>query len=363
MSPILVRPVREQLEHDRLIRFLVAKYQKQFEVIANVGESQPGPVKLRGPSPLYPDLVLLSEAKIAGLVEIETAESTNNLEALAQWQHFGRARVPFHLYVPLVGLDAALRFCEAYKINVTEIWTYRALFDGFDLVRAFDDPAAVSKTPKSTSAMAKLLPPVTETKVEPEGDAKLAELTSLVELANRTFKVAAGKSAAANAAAKAAAASARAAARAAKAAAKAAGAKPPAPPAEMAQAAAAAEPAGGKAASPAKSRPASKKEKPAKAKPAKPKKAAKSVKAPAKRTKPAKKAASKASKRAKTPRVSAPKSKSKPKPKSAAGSKAKKVAVSKPRKAVASKARKVPASKASKAAASKAKKAIGRKKR
>ena len=97
MSPILIRPVREQLEHDRLIRFLQAKYQKKFEVVANVGDAQLGPVKLSRPAPFFPDLVLLTGGKIAGLIEVETGESTNNLEALAQWQHFGRARVPFSL--------------------------------------------------------------------------------------------------------------------------------------------------------------------------------------------------------------------------------------------------------------------------
>ncbi len=210
MSPILIRPVREQLEHDRLIRFLQLKYQKKFEVHINAGEGQAAPVKLAGPAPFFPDLVLLSASKIAGLVEVETGESTNNLEALAQWQHFGRARVPFHLYVPVLMFDAARRFCDAHKVSVTEIWTYRSLYDGFDLVRVFHDPSAVANTPKNSSVVAKLLPPVVSTRVEPERDQK-QEMANLVELANRTFKAAAGKSAAAAAAAKAAAAQARAA--------------------------------------------------------------------------------------------------------------------------------------------------------
>jgi hypothetical protein len=210
VSPILIRPVREQLEHDRLIRFLQLKYQKKFEVHINAGEGQAAPVKLAGPAPFFPDLVLLSASKIAGLVEVETGESTNNLEALAQWQHFGRARVPFHLYVPVLMFDAARRFCDAHKVSVTEIWTYRSLYDGFDLVRVFHDPSAVANAPKHSSVVAKLLPPVVNTRVEPERDQK-QEMANLVELANRTFKAAAGKSAAAAAAAKAAAAQARAA--------------------------------------------------------------------------------------------------------------------------------------------------------
>jgi hypothetical protein len=218
VSPILIRPVREQLEHDRLIRFLQAKYQKKFEVVANVGESQAGPVKLSRPAPFFPDLVLLTAGKIAGLIEVETSESTNNLEALAQWQHFARARVPFYLYVPVPNFDAAQRFCTAYQIGVTEIWTYRSLYDGFDLVRMVHNPSAVANTPKATSVVGKLLPPVTPVHVEPEKEAKILELTNLVEMANRSFRAAASKASTAAAA--------RAAARAA---AKAAAAKPAAP--------------------------------------------------------------------------------------------------------------------------------------
>jgi len=59
LSPILVRPVREQLEHDRVIRLLQAKYRKKFEVAINPGTSQTASV-LVGTSAWYPDLVLLS---------------------------------------------------------------------------------------------------------------------------------------------------------------------------------------------------------------------------------------------------------------------------------------------------------------
>src|SRR4029078_3339915 len=77
LSPILVRPVREQLEHDRVIRLLQAKYKRKFEVAINPGNEQTMPV---GPptSPWYPDLVLQSgerTKKLLGVVEVETAES------------------------------------------------------------------------------------------------------------------------------------------------------------------------------------------------------------------------------------------------------------------------------------------------
>jgi hypothetical protein len=151
VSPILIRPVREQLEHDRLIRYLANKYKKKHEVSLNVGDDQIAPVKI-GPLTLYPDVVWTDGKRLAGLAEVETSESVNNLEAMAQWVHFSRAKVPFHLYVPVQGYDASRRLCEANQAKVSEIWTYRASMDGFDLVRAYADasapvspPAAVKK--------------------------------------------------------------------------------------------------------------------------------------------------------------------------------------------------------------------------
>ena len=44
LSPILVRPVREQLEHDRVIRLLQAKYKRKFDVAINPGHEQTAPV-------------------------------------------------------------------------------------------------------------------------------------------------------------------------------------------------------------------------------------------------------------------------------------------------------------------------------
>ena len=69
MSPIFVRPVREQLEHDRLIRHLQTKYKRKLEVAINVGDEQVAPVKI-GALTLFPDLVLTSGKKLAGLVEV-----------------------------------------------------------------------------------------------------------------------------------------------------------------------------------------------------------------------------------------------------------------------------------------------------
>ena len=153
MSPIFVRPVREQLEHDRLIRFLQTKYKRKFDAAINVGDEQLASVKI-GQGMFFPDLVLTSGKKVVGIAEVESGESVNNLEAMAQWVHFSRARMPFHLYVPAQSYDVARRLCEANQVRAAEVWTYRSTADGFDLVRAFHDPSAAAPPagPKKTAA-------------------------------------------------------------------------------------------------------------------------------------------------------------------------------------------------------------------
>src|SRR5258706_16014543 len=59
LSPILVRPVREKLEHDRVIRLFQAKYKKKYDVGINVGGGQVAPGGT-GNSAIFPDLVLPS---------------------------------------------------------------------------------------------------------------------------------------------------------------------------------------------------------------------------------------------------------------------------------------------------------------
>jgi hypothetical protein len=152
VSPIFVRPVREQLEHDRLIRFLQPKYSRKFETAVNIGDEQTAPVKL-GAANFFPDLVLTDGRKLVGLVEVESGESVNHLEALAEWVHFAKARVPFHLYVPVQAFDVARRLCQANQAKVAEIWTYRPTHDGFDLIRMYQDPS-VSATRSAPAAAA-----------------------------------------------------------------------------------------------------------------------------------------------------------------------------------------------------------------
>ena len=131
MSPILLRPVREQLQHDRVIQDLAARWRRRFEVAVNVGADQSTTVKVSGVM-VSPDLVLTvprGARRLEGIVEVETGESVNNLEAMAQWAHFGKVRARFYLYVPAGTADVAQRLCVAHKIRFHEIWSYHAVGD------------------------------------------------------------------------------------------------------------------------------------------------------------------------------------------------------------------------------------------
>jgi hypothetical protein len=157
VSPILVRPVREQLEHDRIIRLLQAKNRRRYDAGINPGAEQNVPVG-SGPAARYPDLVLTSQERgrrIEAVVEVETGESVNHLEALAEWAHFARLPASFHLYVPSGMVDVARRRCDDNNISVSEIWSYHGIGDDirFTLVHRNRDGAA-APAPRRTATAA-----------------------------------------------------------------------------------------------------------------------------------------------------------------------------------------------------------------
>ena len=155
MSPILVRPVREQLEHDRVIRLLQAKFKRKFEVGINPGAVQAVPVA-SGNSTIFPDVVLQSterSRKLLGVIEVETSESVNHLEALSQWVPLGRLRVPFQLYVPAGSIDTTRRLCTDHAIGVTEVWTFHPVGDQMRFTLIVKPPqSAPRKTPARSAS-------------------------------------------------------------------------------------------------------------------------------------------------------------------------------------------------------------------
>jgi hypothetical protein len=183
LSPILVRPVREQLEHDRLIRLLHTKFRRKYEAGMNPGVEQNAPVGV-GPTALYPDLVLSSPDRghrLQAVVEVETGESVNHLEALAQWAHYARTRAPFHLYVPASMVDVARRLCEDNQIHVAEVWSYHIVGDEPRFTMVFRNreaaPAAprVKPAPKPVAAPKKAAAPAKKAAARPAKPAKNAK--------------------------------------------------------------------------------------------------------------------------------------------------------------------------------------------
>jgi hypothetical protein len=161
VSPILVRPVREQLEHDRVIRLLQTKFRRRFDVGINPGAEQNTPVGA-GVTAVYPDVVLVSQdrgRKVMAVIEVETVESVNNLEALAEWIPFGRLKFPFHLYVPAAMVDVAKRLCSDSQIPVAEIHTYHWIGDEMRFLPIYKAPVAVSRSASpSPRAKSKTVP-------------------------------------------------------------------------------------------------------------------------------------------------------------------------------------------------------------
>ena len=190
MSPILTRPVREQLEHDRVVRLLQARYKRKNEVIINPGNEQNQSVTV-GELVVYPDLVLFAEGgrKLLGTIEVETGESVNALEARAEWGVFCKLKVPMHLYVPPTSVDTARRLCAEYDIPVAEVWTFHTTFDqvwftmihrspNAPVVRVAPPKAAVKPKPMAAKAKAKVkakAKPAAKPKAKPAARAKPAK--------------------------------------------------------------------------------------------------------------------------------------------------------------------------------------------
>ena len=141
--PILVRPVREQLEHDRIIRLLEAKWRRKFKVDANPGDERNVGVKVPAGT-LFPDLILTEEGgrKPKALVEVETNESVNHLEAMAQWANLAKSKTSLILFVPVGAVEAARRLAGENAIKLTELWTYMVLGDQVRFTSVVREPGA-----------------------------------------------------------------------------------------------------------------------------------------------------------------------------------------------------------------------------
>jgi hypothetical protein len=193
VSPILVRPVREQLEHDRVIRILQVKLKRKHDVVANIGEDQTVPVRI-GQVQIFPDLVLTSVdrgKKLMGTVEVETAESVNHLEAMAQWAHLGRARAPFHLYVPAGCVDIARRLAAENGVNVAEIWSFHTIGDQTRFTLVHRAPTSEARKAAAARPVARTVPgraPAAKSRRDAEAPRRKAAAPRAAAKASRAAK-------------------------------------------------------------------------------------------------------------------------------------------------------------------------------
>jgi hypothetical protein len=173
VSPILTRPVREQLEHDRVIRLLQARYKRKTDVVINPGNEQNQSITVEN-LVVFPDLLLFAEGskRLLATVEVETGESVNPIEARAEWGVYSKLKVPLHLYVPPACVDAVKRICAEYQIVVAELWTYTTTFDQvrFTMVHR-DAEAPVVKIPPPKPA-AKAAPAKAKPAAKPKANHK-----------------------------------------------------------------------------------------------------------------------------------------------------------------------------------------------
>ncbi len=111
----------------------------------NLSGEPPAPLRF-GVRTLFPDLILTTNDRahrLHCLVEVETRESLNYLEAMAQWVPFARVRAPFHLYVPIGAVETAKRLCAEKRIVVDEIWSYHSIGSQVRFTLGYRAPARV----------------------------------------------------------------------------------------------------------------------------------------------------------------------------------------------------------------------------
>jgi len=178
VSPILTRPVREQLEHDRVIRQLQAKYKRKTDVIINPGNEQNQSVTV-GELVVFPDVLVFAEGtkRLLTTVEVETGESVNPIEARAEWGVYSKLKVPLHLYVPTACVEAAKRISDEYQIVVSELWSYTTSFDQvrFTLVSRSPDAPTVKVPAAKPAPTAKAKPVAAKPAAKPKPAATLRQ--------------------------------------------------------------------------------------------------------------------------------------------------------------------------------------------
>ena len=145
LSPILVRPVREQLEHDRVIRLLQPRYKRRFTVGINPGIEQTFPVGTAPDAPVSrPGADVAGDGQEAGGRrrgrDRRVGESARGdgpvgaASAACRWSSSSTC--------PSGVAPVARRLCGDHGIGVTEIWTYHTVGDQVRFAQVHRAPLA-----------------------------------------------------------------------------------------------------------------------------------------------------------------------------------------------------------------------------
>ena len=91
--------------------------------------------------------------RLHGIVEVETIESVNHLEAMSEWAELARVRGAFYLYVPAGKADVTRKLCEGNHIAFAEIWTFYSVGreTRFSMVHQSKLGVRLSKARKATA--------------------------------------------------------------------------------------------------------------------------------------------------------------------------------------------------------------------
>ena len=147
-----------------MIRLLQAKYRRKFrQVDMNPGDERNGSLQF-GTLTLFPDLVLWEDSpkKPYAVVEVETGESVNHLEAMSQWANFAKSKSYLYLYVPASSVDSVKRLCTDHDIALTELTSYVVVADQvrFNVVTKVETPEPVVTVRPAPEKPAKAEKPV-----------------------------------------------------------------------------------------------------------------------------------------------------------------------------------------------------------
>ena len=132
MSPILVRPVREQLEHDRIIRLLHGKSRRKYDAGINPGAEQNAPGRHRRRPPSFRTWCCILRNAAAGWKRSSKSKPANRSTTWKRWPNgpISPGFAPPFTCTCLPGWSTSHVGCaRTIKSRSTEVWSYHSVGD------------------------------------------------------------------------------------------------------------------------------------------------------------------------------------------------------------------------------------------